>query len=292
MIYDDYVKSLNERALEAIGQIDTGTNLDLGPEFEYAVWHWLRQAIPVKYGVCRGYMVNKEGERAGDDLIVYDRSHFPVLRASGEPRFDRKEKIPVEAVYGYIEVKHVLTLDGPDESGGQTLETAVSQVARAKALLRTRAVTRRLPLELTGPPRKGFPKREDWPFGAIVCNGVRRKKGMAVIEDPGEIEDLLKVAIGKVSAPIEDRPNLIIAGAKCVMVPGLELPSVGEGKHYQPVPFVTDECVFLVAALCDEIGFGFGLAAMLYAFEEIVLPDFHWADLINDAWFSVDRLRD
>lgn len=294
MIYADYVMSLNERALEALSQIDAGTNLDLGPEFEYAVWHWLRQAIPSKYGVCRGYVVNRDGSTAGDDLIVYDRVHFPVLRATGEPQFDRKEKIPVEAVYGYIEAKHVLALEAAsDDAKGQTLETAVKQVARAKALLRTRAATR-FPAELRGPHRKGYPEREDWPFGAIVCKGIRQKKGQPEIEDPGQVEDLLKVAIGKVGVPIEDRPNLIIAGTKCVVVPGLGLPSPPgvEGHHYQPVPFVTNECVFLAAGLKDRIGFGFGLAAMLHAFENITLPDFDWADVLNDAWFSESRIRE
>jgi hypothetical protein len=280
MLYDDYLRSLNDRAVEAFSKIDIGTNLDYGPEAEGAVHTWLRQTLPAKYGVCKGYIVNETGDRAGDDLILFDPVNFPSLRADGPPRFDRKEKIPVQAAYGYLEIKNVLSLEAGDEaSSGQSLAKAVQQVAKAKRLIDGRAAPRR-----SGWPRVGYPDRDDWAFGAIICNGVRSKKGQPLVEDPNAIAAQISEALERIELPVKDMPNLIIAGAKCVFHPIAVLPDSTGGKAVHPVPFTTNECRFASVVFEGQdvqIGFGFGLAFMLHALGGIALPAFRWDVLLH-----------
>ena len=49
---------------------------------------------------------------ARDDIIIYERNRFPLLRLINESDFCRKQQVPVESVYAYIEAKHSLTLEG------------------------------------------------------------------------------------------------------------------------------------------------------------------------------------
>ena len=87
-------------------------NFDYGDEFEFALCDALRAILPERFGVCRGFIVASDGRSAGDDLIIFDRIRFPTLRLLRQDSFARKEQIPVEAVYAYIEAKHTLVLTG------------------------------------------------------------------------------------------------------------------------------------------------------------------------------------
>ncbi|NLX95611.1 MAG: hypothetical protein GXY83_05495 [Rhodopirellula sp.] len=62
-----------------------------------------------------------------------DRDRFPTLRIVEQEGFERKESIPLEAVYAYIEAKHTLHLQGDD---GRSITRACQQVAAVKFLLR------------------------------------------------------------------------------------------------------------------------------------------------------------
>lgn len=102
-------------------------NFDIGDEFEIAICSLLKKVLPRKYGVCRGFVIDKDGTSAGDDIIIYDKESFPVLRfLEGENDFSHKQQIPVDAVYAYIEAKHNL-----DE---KTLPKAFEQVIKVKKL--------------------------------------------------------------------------------------------------------------------------------------------------------------
>src|SRR5581483_5839792 len=100
-LYKGYVANVARRFDEALSQIAANHNLELGGEFEIALCRTLRNALPHRYGVCRGFVVNAEGDAAGDDIIIYDRARFPTLRALGDEDFSRLENIPIEAVYAY-----------------------------------------------------------------------------------------------------------------------------------------------------------------------------------------------
>ena len=105
--YNDIIVNISRRFESELEYMSSIYNFDLGDEFEIAVCHVLRKILPIKYGICRGFVVDKSKNIAGDDIIIYDRMNFPNLRFLGqEDDYARKNQIPVEAVYAYIEAKH------------------------------------------------------------------------------------------------------------------------------------------------------------------------------------------
>jgi hypothetical protein len=77
-------------------RIETEHNFEYGAEFEIALCEVLRQVLPSRVGVCRGYVVSEDGTKAGDDIILFDAARFPTLRLLGES-LALKEQVPVEA---------------------------------------------------------------------------------------------------------------------------------------------------------------------------------------------------
>ncbi|MDO4807007.1 MAG: hypothetical protein Q4A07_07155, partial [Coriobacteriales bacterium] len=119
--YGNVVESISDEFDRQLDSISVEYGFDYGVEFEIAVCEALRRILPRKYGVCRGFVVDKRGNVAGDDIIVYDADSFPNLRFEGNREdLARKARIPVDAVYAYIEAKHSLT--------SETLAKAIKQV--------------------------------------------------------------------------------------------------------------------------------------------------------------------
>ena len=68
-----------------------------------SVCKFLRRFLPLKYGICRGFVVDRHGNT---DIITYDQELYPTLRfLDSDNQFAQKEQIPVEVVYAYIEAK-------------------------------------------------------------------------------------------------------------------------------------------------------------------------------------------
>jgi len=111
MAYDTFLRNLSQRIESRLGQIEVEYNFDNGTEFEVALCGLLRQLLPAKYGVCRGFAVAADGSKAGDDILIYDRERFSTLRLLEHGQFGIKEQIPIEAIYAYIEVKHTLYIE-------------------------------------------------------------------------------------------------------------------------------------------------------------------------------------
>src|SRR5262245_21115179 len=72
LLYEDYLRRLSARFAANVSEIETFYNFDLGDEFEFAIVKSLRAVLPTKCGICRGHVVDKNGEQAGDDLIIFD----------------------------------------------------------------------------------------------------------------------------------------------------------------------------------------------------------------------------
>jgi hypothetical protein len=92
-------------------EISAVHNFEFGNEFEVAICESLREFLPEKFGICRGYAVSKDGEKAGDDIIIYDAINFPTLKFKKRNDFSSKEEIPIEAIYAYIEAKHTVDIN-------------------------------------------------------------------------------------------------------------------------------------------------------------------------------------
>lgn len=65
-MYENLVKNLSQKIENYFSEIEAGYNLDLGPEFEIALCKILQDLQPTKFIVCRGFIVDKEGNEKGD----------------------------------------------------------------------------------------------------------------------------------------------------------------------------------------------------------------------------------
>jgi hypothetical protein len=183
MLYDNFVRDITDRFEHALAKIKAEHNFEYGNEFETAICRTLRTMLPEKYGICRGYVVSKLGQKAGDDIIIYDKMGFPTLRGLGKDDFATKEQVPIEAVYAYIEAKHTLCIEG---DGGTSFQKAVNQVAQVKMLCNSRGA---IPF-VTDDVRyleSGWPTIRNPAYGVILSRYVKQKDSGKRLEDPKEI---------------------------------------------------------------------------------------------------------
>ncbi len=134
-MYKDYLENMQKRFLAEFEGIEVGHNFDYGTEFEISLCHVLKTVLPSRFGISRGYAVNAEGKFFGDDILIHDPMTHPRLSVRNVQTFARKEKIPIEGVYSYIEAKHTVRLDG---DGDQSLKKARKQVSDVKELVASR----------------------------------------------------------------------------------------------------------------------------------------------------------
>lgn len=77
---------------------------DKGDNREHILRDFLSTHLPKKYGVTKGEIVTKTGERSHSaDIIIYDAINTPILYA------ERTAIVPIEGVYGVVEVKSALS---------------------------------------------------------------------------------------------------------------------------------------------------------------------------------------
>ena len=110
--YNDYIKTISIRFENLLKEMAAEYNFDNGLELEIAICTVLRAIRPERYGVSRGFILTADGNMARDDIIIHERSRFRLLRLINESDFCRKQQVPVESVYAYIEAKHSLILEG------------------------------------------------------------------------------------------------------------------------------------------------------------------------------------
>lgn len=282
-MYMNYVKTLSQRFEASVSYVQHVYGFDAGDEFEVAICKTLRTALPIRFGICRGHVVTRDGDEAGDDIIIYDRMLFPTLRLLPDEDYSRKEWIPIEAVYAYIEAKHTLNLeDAPDPNGKKsTLRHACKQVKKVKESCGTREsippemITRSLSLD---PGMVGMP--EGWPgirnpmFGMILSRFARN-------HTPDRIEDANVIRDTVQNYPIpnsENSPDLIVCGASNISIPfqpgqqgGSPLKlfrSLGTGYEHRVTP---------------DIAFGVALCTLLAVLDRIQLGELPFLAIINDA---------
>src|SRR5436190_1172515 len=182
MAYDQLIENIAKAVESKFDEISTRYNFDKGDEFEIALCELLSTVLPSKYGVCRGFAVAKDNTFAGDDIIIYDRERFPILRLHDAGKFDRKQEIPIEAVYAYIEAKHSLIVDEKETN----LTKALEQVCSIKNLKRERRSFLTIDHNVSLGNNVTFDQQPHWPdyanpyYTAIVSRSVKNKKGDVV----------------------------------------------------------------------------------------------------------------
>lgn len=283
--YHDYVVTLSTRFNAVLSEIAAIHNFDLGDEFEIALCKILRNALPEKFGICRGHIVDAEGREAGDDIIIYDSQRFPTLRLH-YPRndFSRKEWIPIEATYACIEANHTLQIEG---DGGSSLKKAINQISYVKKLCNTREsvpMTAIRPgfhfpemglFKVTVP--NGFPSIQNPCFTAIIARQVRQKENGPILNDSTQIKTLLE----GVTFPIDSAPDFIIAGSSNVV-----LPIIWQDNPLQTEfasPFYLPGLKRPLSHQMDQVAYGMGICLLLYALDWIQLGSMNWNQIILNA---------
>jgi hypothetical protein len=286
LFYDDFVKKIAENFEAALSEIQAGHNFDLGPEFEVAVCKMLRRALPQRFGICRGYVITLDGESAGDDIIIYERLRFPTLRSLDED-YSRKEKVPVEAVFAYIETKHTLEING---EGPSSLMKAIKQAAEVARVCNTRAA---VPLTQITPsvnlatakvePIRGFPSIRNPMYTMVLSRFVRLNPGEAAATDDEGIEAALLSFNLRGGKP----PDLLVAGHSHV---GFPL-SQSETEATMFSPFLP-EGARLVGRTASKLAFGIGVVHLLWALDYIELGKMPWNKIVaNGLGYEINMLE-
>ncbi|MCH8823392.1 MAG: hypothetical protein IH984_07775 [Planctomycetes bacterium] len=279
MKYDNYIKTIADRFTTYLDEIATEHNFEHGPEFEIAICKTLRRALPSKYGVCRGYLVAADGDKAGDDIIIYNRERFPTLRMIDNEAFAQRENIPIDAAYAYIEAKNTLILSGKKE----TFDTAIKQVAKAKSLVErreaidvTKAIDPYIVMNHLRPiGRKHWPRICNPFFTAIISRHVRQSGSTNPLTG-------LQVcaALNGYEIPDENPPDLIIAGEDVVGLPFVN--NKDENTETYDSPFMVSEAHFSLIKQ-PGLAFAIGFCSLIYALETIHLGIMPWPAIIGDA---------
>lgn len=276
-IYNNYLSNISAKYSALMGDVSANFNFDLGTEFELVICEVLKKVLPRKYGVCRGFLVSKDGEVKGDDIIIYDRSRFPQIRLFDESDLAHKQEIPIEAAYAYIEAKNSL-INGTDSNGkDNSFKKALKQVSEVKELVSKRETIYiknafNPYISINVDPRGG---RNNWPeeinpfFTAIMAPQVKTTKGSEIVTAE-EIGSELKGEYGD-----EYSPDLIVAGNNVCYLPAVE-------NTYHS-PFYINSCSSLIHHHVDKHAFSVGMCSLIYALDTICLGIMPWPSIIEDA---------
>jgi hypothetical protein len=274
-LYDDFLPDFQKKIDTYLTTIKANFNFDLGIEFEIQLCKLLRIFLPSKYGICRGFVVNRHGDKAGDDIIIYDQDRFPTLRLLPKDDFSLKEEIPIEAVYAYLEIKHNLT--------EESLTKAIDQVAAVKKLVSQRT---QVSIYQTDPyiasdftqlePVEYLPSFRNPVFCAIIgkfSNGI---------EDSELVDDFLRFQTFKLLKKEDFRfyPELIIGGPN-------NIARTSYVKDHTTFPTIFHDinnygCMYQVLKT-PNLSFAITFTYLMVAIDFIRLGQMPWAEILNDG---------
>ena len=277
MAYTKLIENISTAIESQLKEISTRYNFDYGDEFEIAICELLSKILPAKYGICRGFVVTETDEFGGDDIIIYDKDRFPTLRLLGENKFEKKQDIPVEAVYAYIEAKHTLFLN--EKKSGQSIFKAYEQVHKVKSLARLKREL--LSIDPYINLGKGFSAtRNNWPdhtnpiFGCVISRFVKESSKSEIISS-----DKLYNLIKKAEFPNDIlSPDLVILGQNDMLFPCIY-------KHENEVlyesPFFIENVSELIHKTTKTSSLAIGISMLLYALDSIKLGKMPFKKIIS-----------
>ncbi|MEZ4682090.1 MAG: DUF6602 domain-containing protein [Caldilineaceae bacterium] len=280
-LYRNFAGTLALRLESSLSLIQAGHNFEYGPEFEITLCDMLRSVLPNNYGIARGFLTTENSTIAGDDIIIYERSRFPALALREQDNFARKEFIPVEAAYCYIEAKHTVVLD---DDGPSSLKKAYAQVAAAKNSWNCAPVSPNQlkpytstenGIKVNVPPE--CPKILNPPYGMILARQVRIGPRGDIVSDPAVIDEALQ----KFTLPDGPPPDLISLGASNVCVPTL----TNEANEIMlRSPFYIEGRSKLVSRVVEnKYAFSVAFMSLMAALDWIELGVLPWHRIIVDA---------
>ena len=280
--YRGFMERLSNVIDGELARIEAIYNFDNGDEFELALCTLLRRFLPSRVGVCRGFVVSESNECAGDDIILYDKDNFPTLRLLPEEDFSRKEQVPAEAVYAYIEAKNTLHLAG---TGGQSLEKSLDQVADVKRLPRERHGLGKLGRynsiggNLQTTRGAWMPQYQNPMYAVLFARRVLDKKGGKPLTDAEAMVVPLNESSwgGREKATL---PDTIVLGNDALALPYAKAETEGGKSIVCHFVEVAEE-----AKLTSAQGRAFSSAfcSLLHAVELIQLGPLPWGRILNEA---------
>jgi hypothetical protein len=280
VLYNNWLHDVAKRFQKKFDDDISATfNFELGPEFEIAICKVLQDLLPRRFGVCRGFVVGRTGDSAGDDIIIFDAQRFPTIRALATD-LSQKERVPAEAMLAYIEAKHTLIVEGDDKSG-QSLAKATRQVEAVKAISRPAVELQEVVpglnlgdgLCVEGP--SGYPSTKNPYYAAIWARNLK-----SIEQDP---HDALSRRLADLNSDRTDLPDAIVAGSS------IALPAVRSEGNIEVMPFLCASTELV--SIPNEIApWGIALAHMLWAIEWVTLGDLPWDTMVTEqvqTWKSI-----
>jgi hypothetical protein len=275
MAYKNLIENITLGVEYKFAEISTRYNFDNGDEFEIAMCELFRLILPIKYGVCRGFAVTKENSFAGDDIIIFDRERFPTLRLFEDKKYAKKQEIPIEAVYCYIEAKNKLVLDGSNSN----FEKAICQVSEFKKLEREKRKLLSIDHHINFGEMFSVEKKCKWPsianpmFTAIISRHVQNFNS----DKKSNFKDFILEEINRLTIP-EESPDLIIAGPNLSILPEI----LDDVSSQNDSPFVNKNNPLKVFDT-PNMSFGIGIVTILYALDNIRLGQMPYSKIINNS---------
>jgi hypothetical protein len=271
----NFIDVISKKCNSIFDEIYTTYNFDNGDEFEIALCKLLRILLPTKYGIVRGFIIDKFGNKAGDDIIIYDQERFPTLRLLESENFFNKSEIPFEAVYAYIEAKHTLYIE---EKGGQSLEKALSQIENIKNLKRDFVPLNKLNSRITieGNAKS---KNQFWPeisnpfYTAIISRNIKPKLNSSETDSKKLHNSFLIYGNNLINN--SNCPDLLIAGSNFLGVPAMTTQIES--------PFYIRNLSHLALFQTQGASYGIGLSFMMYALDYILLGNLHWPTILANG---------
>ncbi len=273
-MYKDAIGRLARLVEAELLRLEAVYNFEHGSEFEIALCRLLRSALPSRYGICRGYIITSDNQTAGDDIVIFDRDGSPTLRMLEQDDYSRKEYVPVEAAYAYIEAKHTVYLDGGEDA---SISRACSQVASVKSLPRAsrpheqitddlRLDSSFMRLEIGG---LYHPKIQNPMVGAIFSRYVAWGKQR---REANELHNRPEIILG---VQVALQPDLLVLGNDMI-----GLPAKRDGKFINLTLFrgTTDDTIHLFVVKSRAISLG--IVSLIYTLESIRLNKIDWAPVI------------
>lgn len=271
----NFVDIISKKCNSIFDEISVTYSFDNGDEFEIALCKLLRIILPNKFGIVRGFIIDKYGNKAGDDIIIYDQERFPTLRLLESNNFSNKSEIPFEAVYAYIEAKNTLYIE---ENGGQSLDKALSQIENIKNLKRDIVPLNKLNSRISFEGIANL-KNQFWPeisnpfYTAIISRNLKTKLNQSET-DPKKLHNSFLIN-GNSVINNSNCPDLIIAGSNFIGVPAITTQIES--------PFYIKDLSHLALFQTQGTSYGIGLSFMMYALDYILLGNLHWPTILADG---------
>lgn len=231
-----------------------------------------------KFGICRGFAVNAKGVTAGDDIIIYDRERFPTLRTMTNRAFDKKDMVPIEAIYAYIEAKH--TLDA------KSFHKAVAQVQAVKLLCSQREPVSIYQTDpyvecntLLPPTVLHWPKHRSPVFGMILSRYSVGCDGNSRATSSSDIDAFLRAQLECMKRSSHP-PDLIVAGPDNYLSPAQRKE---DGQNLPSLHYIPDSTTGYQVIDRPGVGFGAALAQLAGAIDWARLGRMSWIRIVNDA---------